>query len=205
MIIFIHGWNGIGLQFYPFIKPFLNKGFSVLIFDGPGHGLSPGDSCSYFQMTDILRSFISSDFSDNIAGLIGHSFGAAAIVCSLEKEQLNLPAVLISPAIQLNKTIDHAFNQYQIPKKIYLKIISEYEDKYKYSFSGDDPINLISWNAKNYCIIHDQSDPVIPFSDSKHIIKMLPEIELMIVKGLGHKRILKNEEVIHKTLNCFQH
>jgi len=203
MIIFIHGWNGFGLQFYPFIKSFLNKGFSVLIFDSPGHGLSPGNTCSYFQMTDVLRQFITSSFTDKIAGLIGHSFGAAAIVNSLEKEQFNLPAVLISPAIQLNKIIDHAFSQYQIPKGVYSKLIGEYEKKYKYSFSKDDPINLISWNADNYVIIHDQFDPVIPFSDSKQIIQMLPKIKLMAVKELGHKKILKNETVIHKSVNYF--
>ncbi len=190
-IICIHGWNGIGLQFQSFIDAALNKRFSIILFDAPAHGLSPGNTCSYFQMTDILRAFLKNHHKKPISGLIGHSFGAAAIINSISKENLSLPVVLISPAIRLKQIVDTAFDEYGIPSKIYMKMIGEYEKKYGYSLIKDNPLELLDNNNQFTLIIHDLKDTVISYKDSEDVAHKFLDLKLLRTRNLGHKRILK--------------
>ena len=205
-LVCVHGWSGLGLQFQKFVDKTLAAGFSIILFDGPGHGLSSGDICSYFQMTDVVRVLINQPLITQIdkikiAGLIGHSFGSAAIINSLEKERLNIPAVLIAPAIQLQKLIDSAFIQYGIPKEIYMTLIAQFEEKYDYSFSKDNPINLLDDDNQTFLIIHDRSDATIPYCESSNVVKKYPGFELMTTINLGHKKILTDDSVISTALN----
>ncbi|MBC8438470.1 MAG: alpha/beta hydrolase [Deltaproteobacteria bacterium] len=199
-IICIHGWNGIGLQFQSFIDAALNKQFSIIFFDAPAHGLSPGNTCSYFQMTDILRAFLKNHHRKPISGLIGHSFGAAAIINSISKEKLSIPVVLISPAIRLKQIVDAAFDQYGIPSRIYTKLIGEYEKKYGYSFTKDNPLELLD-NNQSILIIHDLKDTVISYKDSEDVIHRFPDFKLLQTRNLGHKRILKELNTTHSAID----
>lgn len=201
-IICVHGWGGIGLQFQGVIDRAVASGFSVIVFDGPGHGLSSGKTCSYFQMTDVVRTLLCE--TDAVAGLIGHSFGAAAIINSLSKENIKLPAVLIAPALQLVQMIDTAFAYYGIPLQIYMKLIAQFEEKYGYSFEEDNPIHLLDNDNQAFLIVHDREDRVIPYNDSKKTVHRFPSFELMTTRNLGHKNLLKDEKVIKASLAFIQ-
>jgi pimeloyl-ACP methyl ester carboxylesterase len=199
-IVCVHGWGGSGLQFQDIVRHAIASGFSVVVFDGPGHGFSSGKYCSYFQMTDVVRALLRKTDEFNIAGLIGHSFGAAAIINSLSKENLNLPAVLIAPALQLVQMLDTAFGNYGIPNRFYMQLIAKFEEKYNYSFIDDNPIKLLNNENQEYLIIHDQRDTVTPYKDSQHAVKHIPCLKLMTVKNLGHKKIMRDEKVIKSAL-----
>ena len=201
-LIFVHGWGGIGLQFHTYIDKALAMGFSVILFDAPAHGLSPGKTCSYFQMTDAVRALLHR--TDPVAGLIGHSFGAAAIVNALSKENLDLPAVLIAPALDLVQTLNRAFTSYGIPERIYMKPIHCFEKKYRYSFYDDNPINLLDDRRQTLFMIHDPQDRVIPYADSKKAAERYPGFSFLTVEGLGHKRIVSNPAVVDTALRFIE-
>ena len=203
-LIFVHGWGGIGLQFHKYIDKALALGFSVIIFDAPAHGLSPGETCSYFQMTDAVRTLINRKNSSGVAGLIGHSFGAAAVINAISKENLSLPAVLIAPALNLVNTLDRAFSSYGIPKGIYMDLIKNFEQEYGYSFYHDNPVNLLDGESQNLFMVHDPQDQVIPYGDSRHAGLRYPSFKLMTVKDLGHKRIVGDRAVVSAALNYIE-
>lgn len=200
-IVCVHGWSGCGLQFYGFVDNAISSGFSVIVFDGPGHGLSTGKTCNYFQMTDVVRALLCRPHAFCVAGLIGPSFGAAAIINSLSKENLTLPAVLIAPALQLKQMIDAAFGHYGIPGRVYMEVIAEFEKKSGYSFMDDNPVNLLNNENQIFLIVHDKDDPMIPCIESKKAADRFPSLKFMITKNLGHRRILKDEAVINNSLS----
>ncbi|MBN2008265.1 alpha/beta hydrolase [candidate division KSB1 bacterium] len=199
-ILFAHGWNGSGIQFSSFITDVVNSGFSLVAFDGPGHGQSEGNRSSYFQMTNSVRALMKSDKLARVAGTIGHSFGAGAIVNALSKENLPVPSVLIAPALRIKEVLDDTFTQYGIPLQLYYNIIAEYERKYGYSLADDNPTNLLPKLNNPVLIIHDTEDRVIPVSDSIQAESMYDYIELHQTKGLGHKRILADQNVIESAI-----
>ncbi|MBU4331194.1 MAG: alpha/beta hydrolase [Acidobacteria bacterium] len=201
-VLFVHGWNGRGIQFFQFFQPVLETGLSVIAFDGPGHGESEGQTSSYFQMSEALRALIHDERIGEIRGFVGHSFGAGAIINTIHKEQLNIPSVWIAPALKLKELLELAFSFHGIPLHIFRKLIAEYEEKYPYNLKKDNPIQLLSRRDMKALIIHDRNDRVIPLTDSQMAADRNDGIRLESTKGLGHRRILKDPDMIQQTI-CY--
>lgn len=199
-LVCVHGWNGIGLQFYEFISKALDQDFSVIVFDGPAHGETAGKICSYFQMTDVVRSFIQQKDRFKLAGFIGHSFGAAAVVNALAKENTAIPGVLIAPALEITRFIDSAFARYGISKEIYMDLIGWFEKRYHYSFRQDDPVKLLRELKQSVLVVHDEGDRAISYDQTRKIVDRHSHFEWMGTSNLGHKRILLDRTVVESAL-----
>jgi pimeloyl-ACP methyl ester carboxylesterase len=203
VILFVHGWNGIGIQFYNFFEPLLKAGNAVVTFDAPAHGVSQGKVTNYFEYSDTVRTILKNSHCQNIRGVIAHSFGASAVINSMSKERLNIDIIAVAPALKLREIIFKAFNQHGIPSKIYLHLISELENVYGYRFDRDNPHLLLNKLKAPILIIHDQDDLLVPYRDSEEMAKKLPHIHLYSTRGLGHKRILNDQTVINEALRQF--
>ena len=53
-------------------------------------------------------------------------------------------------------------------------------------------------------IIHDNDDEEVPIKCAIHIHKHLKNGQLMITKGLGHRRILGDQNVVEKVVHFIQ-
>ena len=201
VILFVHGWNGSGIQFLQFFKSFIKAGYSVATFDGPGHGKSQGETSSYFEMTDTVRAILNYFKEEHIQGIVAHSFGTAAVINSMDKENCFYNSVLIAPALKFKDILDKAFDFHGIPRIIFRSILAEYEKRFGYNLVKDDPHILLKENRYKLLVIHDRSDKAVPYSDTEEVSNRLETIELLTTNGLGHKRILQDQKVIHKTLN----
>lgn len=195
-ILLAHGWNGRGIQLQPFIKPLTETGYTVYAFDAPGHGKSPGKTSSYFEYSDVVRSFFRHHGDFNIQGAIAHSFGAAAVLCGMAKEGYPLETVLIAPALKLDEILTNSFNSYGCPLPIVQTLIQEYEDQFGYNFEEDAPYNLLSQIDSSILVIHDKDDGTVPYADSLEASHKFRNISLHTTQGLGHKRILFDRATI---------
>jgi dienelactone hydrolase len=203
-VIFVHGWNGKGIQFLPFLKKFREAGYSVLTLDLPGHGESEGKYSNYFEISDAVRVLLNHIDRPNIIGIVGHSLGAAAIINALDKEDLSIPTVLIAPALRLKEMLEHAFSTHGVPLKVFFSLIDEFEKRMGYNLSNDNPIQLVTKQPLPALIIHDQSDSITPFKDSAEASIQFPSLQLFSTTGLGHRRILFDDEVIKETLEYIE-
>jgi len=196
-VLCVHGWASRGARFYSIHQAALKAGFSLVIFDGPGHGESEGKTSSYFQMTDTVRAMVNHIGVENIAGLIGHSFGSAAIVNTVDKEKLKMPLILVAPALNMKEILDEASIKHGVPLNIFYKIIAEYEQKYGYSIERDNPCRLILKDNNPTLLFHDVGDRTVDFNQSKEIInKRNNNIELVPTSNLGHSRVLSDPDLV---------
>ena len=202
-ILLAHGWNGRGIQLHQFIEPLLQRGYSVIAYDAPGHGESHGKTSSYFEFTDTIRTLLTSSNGHEIRGVIAHSLGAAAVVNSMAKEDHALKPVLIAPALKPTEVLYSFFDAFGLPKPMYQNLIEEYEKSFGYTMRRDNPSDLLSGIKSKILIVHDKNDPTIPYVDSKDISDRLRNIELHTTERLGHKRILANESVVEFVCNYF--
>ena len=202
-ILLAHGWNGRGIQLHHFIEPLIQRGYSALTYDAPGHGASQGKTSSYFEFTDTIRTLLSSPNGHEIRGVIAHSLGGSAVVNSIEKENLALDAVLIAPALRLKEVLYGFFDYVGLPRAIYEILIKEYEDQFGYNMHRDNPVNLLREINSKILIVHDKNDPTIPYADSKEISGRFTNIELHTTERLGHKKVLADSSVVNRALDYF--
>ncbi len=203
-ILLAHGWNGRGIQLHHFIEPLMRRGYSVIGYDAPGHGVSQGKTSSYFEFTDTIRTLLTSSNGYKIQGVIAHSLGASATVNSIAKENQPLEAVLIAPALRFAEVLTYFFAHVGVPTHIHQELIEEYENQFGYDMQRDNPVNLLKEINSEILIVHDTHDPTIPYIDSKELSNEFQNISLHTTKGLGHKRILTEESVVDAIVNHFR-
>ncbi len=199
-ILLLHGWNGRGIQFHRFVAALVHRGYSAVAIDGPAHGSSSGRITSYFEFTDTVRALLSSKHNFGIKGIIAHSFGAAAAINALDKEGLKLRMVCIAPVLRLRELLFNTFDRYGIPKSLYTGLIREFEKQFGYRLEFDNPDRLIGRLAGQVMIVHDEQDRTAKFSDSYEKARSNDHIRLHSTHGLGHRKILSDEQVIHRSL-----
>jgi pimeloyl-ACP methyl ester carboxylesterase len=202
-ILLAHGWNGRGIQLHHFIEPLIQRGYSVITYDAPGHGESQGRTSSYFEFTDTIRTLLIAPNGHEIRGVIAHSLGGSAVVNSIEKENHPLEVVLIAPALRLKEVLYGFFDHVGVPRDIYEILIKEYEDQFGYNMQRDNPVNLLRKINSKILIVHDKNDPTIPYDDSKEISERFANIELHTTERLGHKKVLAESSVVNRALDYF--
>ena len=200
-VLLLHGWSGRGVQFHRFVAALVQAGYTAVAVDGPSHGASTGRITSYFEFTDTVRTLLSRKYnSGGIVGIIAHSFGAAAAINALDKERIKLRLVCIAPVLRLRELLFNTFDRYGVPKPLYSALIREFEIRFGYCLEWDNPDLLIGGLSGPVMIVHDEQDRTANFRDSLDKEQAHEHIRLYGTRGLGHRRILADRQVIHQSL-----
>jgi len=200
-VLFVHGWNGRGIQFHRFIAPLLAKGYSAVAIDGPAHGESEGRHTNYFEFSDTVRAFMKLERRPQIKGIIAHSLGASAAVNCQSKDKHPVKMVLLAPAVRMREMLQQNLERYGVSLRIFEAMIEDYERQYGYSLIEDDPIRLLRDIQSDILIVHDRKDQATPFVDVQETSAANPRIQFFPTEGLGHFRLLATERIIDKAID----
>lgn len=194
--LLIHGFESSVVNFDRYIKPLTRKGYEVLAFDAPAHGRSGGKTITapLFRQTirEIYRQY------GPIHSFIAHSFGGLAVCLALEEisHTNEYRLVLIAPASETVTAIDSFFRFLQLDPAIrpeFEKIILRRGGVTPSWFSIRRAMKHI--RAK-VLWIHDEDDEVTPLADALKVkAENYPHIEFVITRGLGHRRIYRDNKV----------
>jgi hypothetical protein len=195
-ILFVHGWNGRGVNFAYFFKSIIDTGFSVITYDAPAHGESEGQVTNYFELSDTVRSFLNPSRGLNIQSIIAYSIGGSATINCISKDNPTVDTVLIAPALKLKELLFNAFNYHGVPEVVYRNLVADMERYYGYDVHQDNPDVLVKSISSKMLIVHDKGDRTIPYTDSKTLSDNTDNFYLHTTEGLGHKQILKDNAVI---------
>jgi pimeloyl-ACP methyl ester carboxylesterase len=203
-IFMLHGWNGRGVQFQAFVEPLVAAGYTAIALDGPAHGESEGRCTNYFDFSDTARAFLAPGLGLDIRAVVGHSFGAAALINALAKDRHTVPAFFISPVLRLRELFVGAARQLGVSAKIIEQMIETFEAQYDYSLTEDNPIRLLKQLSVPILIAHDMEDHTISINDSKQQARAYDTVDLFATHGLGHRRILSDPAVIEAGIDHIQ-
>jgi len=200
-ILLAHGWSGRGIQLHPFIEPLTQRGYSAITYDAPGHGESQGKTSSYFEITDTIRSLLTSSNGYEIQGIIAYSMGAAAAVNSLVREKRSVAAAFLAPLLRVEELLTCYFDAMGVPKTIFQTLVADYEQQFGYNLHQDNPSDLMKVIDSRILIVHDKDDPRVPYVDSKNIADQMENVSLYTTEGLGHRRIVADRFVVNRVVD----
>jgi pimeloyl-ACP methyl ester carboxylesterase len=202
-ILFVHGWNGRGIQFHHFFGRLSQTGYSAVIFDAPAHGESQGQTTNGFEIAETVRALLNRDNGLEIRGIIAHSLGAASVIMALARQEYCPDAVLIAPPLRLRKILFDSFENAGIPEVIYKTLISELEDNLGYDLKKDDPHLVVKDIQSKFLIVHDREDHTVSYEVSREVSERSSNVTLHTTEGLGHKQILTDPSVIELAAGFF--
>lgn len=192
----LHGFSSTVKKFDHFVMPLIKKGYEVIAFDAPAHGDSSGKTINGFQYRDMIDA-VYNRFGP-VHSFIAHSFGGLALSLFMEEQQYqdHKKMVLIAPASETNRAIDTfaAFlNLNDEVKEEMHKIIFERSGR------TSDQISILHAAKKikaDVLWIHDEEDDVTPWADAEKVkAENHPNFQFMLTKGLGHRRIYRDNKV----------
>lgn len=195
-VLLVHGWAGRCSQFRKFIEVLVAEGFQVVGFDGPAHGKSEGKSTDIVEFELALRRIF--DLKGVPEAIIAHSFGGGAVLYAAMnglpvKKLINIASPTIDNEIigTYLRTINGSWKTGDFFKKYILKKTG----KTFHEFTAMHFIKNLPERI-SLLLVHDEDDREAGINQPFALKEAYPHTEMFITKGLGHTRILKDEDVI---------
>lgn len=187
----VHGWMSRGSKLQNLITACLETGSEVIVWDGPGHGDSPGNRTSLAPFTKILLSDIHSSKKKPDA-IIGHSFGgaASAYACQLGLNVRLL--VLISAPSSCVGAFERYWDIIDLGAKARKRFMEIVENETGVEVDSMSSVNFIGDLPQKVFVIHDDEDQMVPLSDATDLRRVRPDIEFLETSQLGHNSVLQD-------------
>ena len=202
VIVLAHGWGGRAGRFSTIAAALVDAGFRVVLFDAPAHGASMGHQASLPQFSRALREV--GDDVGPVAGLIGHSLGGAAVSLAMRQGLPAQRAVLLAAPADV-VLYSHAFADHlRIPIRAREVMQQNLETRLQISWEELHIPTLARCMTAPALIIHDVQDADVPHGHGVEIAHAWPGAQLYTTIGLGHRAILRNPEVIRRTVAFLQ-
>ncbi len=201
LVMLVHGWTGRGSQMGAFAEPLLKAGFRVLAFDNHAHDKTPGNSTHIFIQSAVQRA-IAEKFAP-IYAVVAHSFGGMVTPYSLSQGMQTQKVVCISTPSHFDFLLARFTTSLHLPKGIQNYMVNRFKKEY-----GNDLVERVSSTNTSKdlghipaLIIHDEDDEDVLISEAEQLHQAWPNSIMQTTKGLKHRRILYNSQVIENTVN----
>ncbi|MFT3823777.1 MAG: alpha/beta fold hydrolase [Chitinophagaceae bacterium] len=197
----IHGFESSYQYFDKYIAAFIEKGYEVIAFDAPAHGRSDGKQLTLPLYIAMLQKI--QELYGPVNKYMAHSLGGLALTHFLETQPdtSGIKVVLLAPATETVSAIDGFFNLLELNpgiRKHVDDLILEIAGVPSEYFSIRRAVNNIKAQILWF---HDEGDRAAPVKDALAVqADHHPNIELVITKGLGHRKVYKDEAVRKRIL-----
>jgi pimeloyl-ACP methyl ester carboxylesterase len=200
--VLAHGWGGRAGRFSSIAGALVEAGFRVVLFDAPAHGASMGRQASLPQFARALREVGAAVGPAH--GLVGHSLGGAAVSLALGQGLPARRAVLLAAPADVF-LFSRAFAQHlRIPPRARDVMQHNLETRLQFRWEELHIPTLARTLKTPALIIHDVHDSDVPYAHGEEIARTWPGAELYTTTGLGHRALLRNPEVIRRTISFLQ-
>lgn len=195
-ILLVHGWSGRGTQLVKIADELITQGFYIVSFDAPAHGKSKGNSTIMTEfiacVLEIEKQFGPFEYA------IGHSLGGMATLNAI-REKLNVKkAVIIGSGDIIQDIINDFIKNLRLKPEIGIKLRGHFEKKFSTEMDYYSASRVAKEVMIPILIIHDEYDEEVNIKAAHHIHQSLENSKLFLTKGLGHRKILGNDEVVQK-------
>lgn len=197
-VLLVHGWSGRGTQLFKIAEELLNKGYSTISFDAPAHGKSEGK-------TTIMSEFIASimEIEKQFGPFeiaIGHSLGGMSVLNAIKDGLQVNKALVIGSGDVVQDILDEFILKLKLKKEFSERLKDFFENKYQLKMDDFSAYKAAQKIDIPVLVIHDNDDPEVSVKAGIHIHQNLKNGSLFLTDGLGHRKILGNQNVIKKIL-----
>ena len=203
-IIMSHGWGGRGAQFREFVQALVNAEYQVWLFDHVSHGLSEGREAPLTDFAKGVASIARTVQAEGarVAGFVGHSLGCAGIGIALRGELRDLDTVRvvqIAPPASLIRYSRFFARMIGLPESIRAAMQWRLEQKIGVNWQEFEMPGAVAALTAKALVIHDQDDKEVRIESGLCVARSWPDARFKRTYGLGHRKILRDENVIAAT------
>lgn len=204
-VLIAHGFESSSWNFDRYVRPLMRLGYEVLAFDAPAHGQSGGRQVTLVDYSDMLVK-INREYGP-LQAAMAHSFGGLALTLALEEMAAekeiagDMKMVLIAPATETGTAIRSFFKLLDLNEKVettFRELIRNLSSRPVEWFSIKRALPSLPVST---LWLHDEDDEITPVSDIRPLMDaQYPQILFHITKGLGHRKIYRDNNIKRRIL-----
>ncbi|MFG2521467.1 alpha/beta fold hydrolase [Streptomyces sp. NPDC048527] len=207
-VLLVHGWQSRGSRFADFVPGLLDRGYSVVTFDAPGHGDGTGRSTTILEYRSILAEL--HDQYGTFEALVAHSLGALGSFYALNEGVKADRIVVISGVCDFDYLVDEFVSELKLRPSLKDELLVRIEKKlFPGAPAGRMPFSVSHATGAvtaPILVVHDEDDSRIGVGQGRGIAAAFGDQARMITtRGLGHRRILGAPEVVRAVLDFVEH
>jgi pimeloyl-ACP methyl ester carboxylesterase len=193
-VILAHGWEGRGSQLASFVQPLLERGYSVITFDAPGHGASSGSRSSLPHFAWAVRGV--ADAIPAPHAIIAHSLGCAATTLALRDGLAVQRLVFIAPPLNPRDYTERFGTILGLDDATIRGLQTRIEERFARKWSDYSLEETARMMNTPLLVIHDREDRDTTWAEGAALANAWPDARLLTTQGLGHRKILRDAGVI---------
>lgn len=194
-VLLVHGWEGNHLDLGAFVEPLVAAGRRVVSFDLPAHGISDGARGSIPDLAAGVRAV--ADAVGPVEAMIAHSIGSPVTVLALDDGLDCQRVALISPPMRYTDFARATAHQMSVDPD---GVVAALRDL-KVDIDRLD-VSVMARNLRQPALlIHSIEDQVTSVETTRQIAANWTGSRMIEVKGLGHRRILRDPAVIEAVVD----
>ena len=199
-VYLLHGWGGSGGQLGAFVAPLLAAGYRVVSFDAPSHGESaPGPGgprgSTLLEFAEALRVVV--DRYGPARAVVAHSLGCSAVAAALRDGLAADRVVFLAPMADPRPYTHQFARRLGFGERVRVRMVERIERRVGVPMSHFDlPAMARQMTPPPLLVVHDRHDREIGWSGGRDVSRAWPAARLLLTSGLGHRRILRDPDVV---------
>lgn len=193
-VLLMHGWTGRASQMGALAVALARAGYRAVALDAPGHGTSAGRLSSLPQFADTVRLAV--DSFGPLEAVVAHSFGAAGTGWAL-RQRLAVDRLVFIAAPGDLRGYFRAFRElFGMTERSLAAMLTVLERRFSVDWQEVRFATTIAADERPLLVVHDERDDETHYSGALEIRAAWRSSQLVTTRGLGHRRILRDEGVL---------
>ncbi|MEO7887885.1 MAG: alpha/beta hydrolase [Polaromonas sp.] len=200
VVLLVHGWGGHAGQMLALAQTLGAQGLRPVLVEMPAHGRSRGAVSNLPQFARVLE-YVTARLQQQghtLRAVVAHSLaanaGAYAASRGLAADRLVLLAPPASP-LEYTRLFAHVFGLRESTRAAMQRRIEAREGILMPQF---EPAMVGPRIALPTLVVHDRHDSINRFADGVAYSEAIAGARLFPTEGLGHRKILKDDEVLRQ-------
>jgi pimeloyl-ACP methyl ester carboxylesterase len=192
-VLLVHGWEGRGAQLGGFVDPLVERGLSVIAFDAPAHGRSPGRLATLRDFASAVRAVERA--AGGLQAIVAHSFGALGTMVALAEGVAAERVVFVAPASSPQAATERFAAVTGLSPSVLAGVRARLVRRTGLQLDDIEAPRLAARLSSALLVVHDAGDREVPLDEGRRIVAAWPGASLVVTTGLGHRRILWDPSV----------
>jgi pimeloyl-ACP methyl ester carboxylesterase len=198
--LLVHGWGGHARQLLPIAEALAQHGLRPVLLEMPAHGRSAGASSNLPQFARAIEYAASrlQHEGQAIGLLAAHSLGANAAAYVASRGSAIGKLVLLAPPASPRKYTRYFAEVFGLTETTRSGLQKRLEEREGVLMQSFEPAAVAARIRVPTLVVHDRGDSINAFSDGQAFAHAIAGAQLLATEGLGHRKMLKDAEVIGK-------
>lgn len=198
VVLLVHGWGGHARQMLPLAEAVDGAGLAPVILEMPAHGRSTGAVSNLPQFSRAIEYAAARlhEQGHAIRAVVAHSLAANGAAHAASRGLSSGRLVLVAPPASPREYTRLFAAVFGLSENIRARMQARIEAREGILMAQFEPAAVGARIALPTLVVHDRGDSINRFADGQAFADAIPGAALLPTEGLGHRRLLKDAQVL---------